>query len=479
MELREQADRVHLERRRVDDPLEAVGRDVVAAVDAEPVVGVRGGQPQDRPDDLAEHRAEVGAGVLGVVDLRPEPGLADREAAGQRRGRHPDVDPELADVVGPVVELEVVPDEVAADAEVATDRLADPVAVEGPCQRVGDGVGDRAVVLVARVERGHVVVAALDDRAGEQLDPLRDDRAEVAVDDDERLDLEGGRDLEDRPQRGALAADAVDLRVGEADAREPVRRADEEDLLDVVGRLGLDDDAPGAVGRAGVAVDEDRPEVGEVLDEAGLRRPDDVADRRGVLEARDADHDVGTTEAGDLVADGRCQGCGHECTVPPVAGPCYARATLRRVSARARPRPSTAGSAAGQVARVGGLVRHPAEPERAPRPEPRVDRRPDERAAPDEPGLAHGRLEDPLPLEQRDVEERLVVEPEDVDDDERHVARLRRPGLRAASTRRSAGRGSVAGAGCRTTSGSSSGSRCSWRRRRVARSPPAPAGPGG
>ena len=207
------------------------------------MVGVRGGQPEDRPDDLAEHRPEVGAGVLGVVDLRPEARLADREAAGQRRRRHPDVDPELADVVGPVVELEVVPDEVAADAEVAADRLADPVAVEGPRQRVGDGVRDRAVVLVAGVERRDVVVAALEDRPGEQLDPLGDDRAQVGVDDDERLDLERGRDLEDRPERRALAADAVDLGVGEADPREPVGRADEQDLLDVVRRLGLDDDA--------------------------------------------------------------------------------------------------------------------------------------------------------------------------------------------------------------------------------------------
>ena len=68
-------------------------------LDREPVVGVRVGQPQDRPDDLAEHRPEVGARVLRVVDLRPEARLADREPAGQRRGRHPDVDPELADVV--------------------------------------------------------------------------------------------------------------------------------------------------------------------------------------------------------------------------------------------------------------------------------------------------------------------------------------------------------------------------------------------
>ena len=243
VELGQQAQRVHLERRRVDDPLEPVGRHVVAAADRQPVVVVAIGQAQDRPDDLAEHRSEVAAGVLGVVDLGAQPGLADREAAGQRGGRHPDVDAELADVVGPVVEREVVADEVAAHPEVAADGLADAVPVQGPGQRVGDGVGDRAVVLVARVQRGHEVVAALEDGAGQQLDPLGDDAAQVGVDDDERLDIERGGDLEDRPQGGALAADAIDLRVGQADPLELVAGTDEEDLLDVVGRLGLDDDA--------------------------------------------------------------------------------------------------------------------------------------------------------------------------------------------------------------------------------------------
>ena len=199
------------------------------------------------PDDLAEHRPEVGARVLRVVDLGPEARLADREAAGDRGGRHPDVDAEARDVRRPVVELEIVPDEIARHAEVAADRLADAMAVERPGQRVGDGVGDRAVVLVARVQRRDEVVAALDDRPGEELDPFGHDRAQVGVDDDEGLDLERVGDLEDGPQRGALAAHAVDLGIGQADPLQAVRRADQEDLLDVVGRLGLDHDAARAV----------------------------------------------------------------------------------------------------------------------------------------------------------------------------------------------------------------------------------------
>ncbi len=218
--------------------------------------------------------------------------------------------------------VEVVPDEIARDAEVAADRLPDPVPVERPGERVGDRVGDRAVVLVAAVERGHEVVAALEDRARQQLDPLRDDRAEVRVDDDQRLDVERGRHLEDRPQRGPLAADPLDLGVGEGHALEPVRRADEQDPLDVVGWLGLGHHPLGPVGRPGVGVDQDGTEVGEVLDEPGLGGPDDVADRCGVPVARDADHDVGATEPVDLVSDRRAQdGLGHPVTLPPAGRP--------------------------------------------------------------------------------------------------------------------------------------------------------------
>ncbi len=318
LELVEETDRVDLERGRVGQPLEAVGRDVVRAVDRQPPVGVADGQPEDRPDDLAEHRAEVGAGVLGVVDLGAETGLADREPAGHRRGRHPDVDPELARVVVPVVEREVVPDEVAAHPEVAADRLPDPVPVERPGEGVGDRVRDRAVELVARVERGDVVVAALEDRSGQELDPLRDDRAQVGVDDHERLHLEGGGHLEDRPQGGALAADPLDLGVGQGHPLQAVRRADQEDPLDVVGGLRLGHDPLGAVGRAGVGVDQHRAEVGEVLDQPGLGRPDHVADRRRVPVAGDADHDVGAADPLDLVADRLSQdGLGHPPTVPP------------------------------------------------------------------------------------------------------------------------------------------------------------------
>ena len=347
-ELGEEAQRVHLERARIHPALEAVGRDLVAALDLEPRVGVAASQPQDRPDDLAEHRPEISRGVLRIVDLGAQARLADGEPAHERVRGHPDVDPELADLGRPVLLGQVVADEVAGDAEVAADRLADPAPVEGPGQRVGDGVRDRAVVLVAGVERCHVVEAALEDGPGEQLDPFGGDRAEVGIDDHEGLGLERGGDLEDGAQGGALAAHAIDLGVGEGQALEAVRGPDEQDPLDVVRRLGLGDHALGPVGRAGVGVDEERPQVREVLDEAGLRGASHVPDRRRVLEARDADDEVDPAEAFDLRGDrGRQNGGGHGVTVSRAtvgrAGMSGAASTARhprgRVNGAASPRP--------------------------------------------------------------------------------------------------------------------------------------------
>ena len=218
MELAQQPQRVDLQGERLRVPFEAVDGHVVAAGNGQPAVGVVAGHRQQRADDLAEHRPQVRARVLGVVDLGAEARLAHREAASESGRRHPDVDAEPRDLRRPALLFEVVADQVSADPEVPADRLADAMTVQRPGHRVGDGVGDRAVVLVAGVERGHEVVAALEDRAGQQLDPLRDDRPQVRVDHDQRLGLQRRSHLEERPQGGALASDPVDLGVGEADS---------------------------------------------------------------------------------------------------------------------------------------------------------------------------------------------------------------------------------------------------------------------
>ena len=199
-----------------------------------------------------------------------------------------------------VVLVEIVLDEVAADAEVTADGLTDAQSVQRARQGISDGVGDGAVVLVALVERRHVVEAALQDGPGQQLDPLGHDGAQVGVDHHQRLHLERLGDLEDGAQGRTLAAHTVDLGIGERQALQPVARSYQQDALDVVGRLGLDHDTAGAVGRAGVGIDQHRLAVGEVLHQPGLRGARDMAYGGGVLEAGDADHDVGGAKSLDL-----------------------------------------------------------------------------------------------------------------------------------------------------------------------------------
>ncbi len=88
----------------------------------------------------------------------------------------------------------------------------------------------------------------------------------------------------------------VDLGVRQADALQLVARPDQQDAFHVVGRFGVHDHPAGAVGRAGVRVDEHGPQVREVLDETGLGRSSHVSDGGRVSIARDADHDVGTAK---------------------------------------------------------------------------------------------------------------------------------------------------------------------------------------
>src|SRR6188768_1704870 len=76
------------------------------------------------------------------------------------------------------------------------------------------------------------------------------------------------------------------------------------------------------------------------------------------------------------------------------------------------------GHLAGSVARVGLLEGQPAEALRAPRADPRVVRRLHVWPRADEVVAGDDGLEEALALQQRDVEQPLPVEPQQVDDDE-------------------------------------------------------------
>ena len=153
-----------------------------------------------------------------------------------------------------------------------------------------------------------------------------------------------------------------------------------------------------------------------------------------------------------------------------------ARAASARDGPLARLRLRRAGSASSRPCTTVRL-----KPERPPRPEPR--RRP---AAGRTCRAGRGRdspsdrLEDPLPLEQRDVEQRLVVEPERG----RRRRRRRRPSTAGAARSRLLDRSAPSRPSRRSRLPNHSWRIVGWRstarpRRRVGRSPPAPAGPGG
>ncbi|HEV3011721.1 MAG TPA: hypothetical protein VG499_00450 [Actinomycetota bacterium] len=268
---------------------EPVGGDVGDAVGLGPAVDVPPGQGEQAPHDLAEHRAQVAAGVLGVVQLGPEHALADAEALAQGDRGHPDVDPEAGHVGAPHLLAGPVGGQPAREAEVAADRLAQPPPVQGGGQREGDRVGDGAVQLVPGVQRGDQVVAVLQDRPDQPVDPGRADRAQVGVQHRAAPGPDGRGQLEDGPEGRALAGQA-DIGHGQL-VRALDLGVEQQQLLVAVGGGGhgrLDR----AVGRVAVRDGDQAAAVGEVLAQPGLHGTDDVADRPGVLERRDADEHV-------------------------------------------------------------------------------------------------------------------------------------------------------------------------------------------
>src|SRR5204863_5859720 len=109
---------------------------------------------------------------------------------------------------------------------------------------------------------------------------------------------------------------------------------------------------------------------------------------------------VRSTEAGDLVADGR-----RERRRRHRAHPTTGRCVTPGLVPRDRDRRPIVVPAARVVTAVRGLVRELPEADRPPGDEPIVDGWPNIRAATDENRFVECRFEEPLALEQRDVEE--------------------------------------------------------------------------
>ena len=174
--------------------------------------------------------ARSAPGSLGSWIFAPRKLSHTLKPSAMRGGGHPDVDPEPGDVGLPDRLAEIVRGQSAGEAELSPDGLAHLAAVERPGEGVDDGVGDGAVVLVAQVHRGDVVEVLGDDRAEEQLEPLRGDAPQV------RVHHRAGPGPE-------LLGDGEDGAEGAALARDPVVRRD--DLVDRAHRVGDEDGARG------------------------------------------------------------------------------------------------------------------------------------------------------------------------------------------------------------------------------------------
>ena len=131
-------------------------------------------------------------------------------------------------------------------------------------------------MLVARVERRDVTGIAADHRPKQTRDPFRSDASEIAVDDGAGLRVQERDGLEDRAERRALARTTP---VAAGDGRHTVGGR-----AYTIGRTVL---------RPAVGVDDDDARVGKMRAQPFRGGLGDVADRRGVAEARDADHEIG------------------------------------------------------------------------------------------------------------------------------------------------------------------------------------------
>ena len=145
------------------------------------------------------------------MDLGPEPSLAYAPALVDGLGGHPDVYSIAGDVAFPIAPLQIGIDQIAREAEIAADGLAHFHAVQHAGHGEGDVVGNGAIVLVAAVVRGHVVVALANDRVSQELDPLGGDAPEVGVHHDAGFGSQRPGGLEDGPEGAALARETLVL----------------------------------------------------------------------------------------------------------------------------------------------------------------------------------------------------------------------------------------------------------------------------
>ncbi len=99
------------------------------------------------------------------MDFCAKEALADPCATGNGLRCHPDIDTEPRHFRFPDMLVEVVGRKCTGKTKLPADGLADPLSVERPSEWVGETVRDRAVVFVAQIVGGDVVVSLFHDWA--------------------------------------------------------------------------------------------------------------------------------------------------------------------------------------------------------------------------------------------------------------------------------------------------------------------------
>src|SRR5574340_90678 len=165
-----------------DGVFEAEDRYRLGPADGCPGIRVALHQVEGGAHHLVEHAAQVGAGVLGVMNLGAKKGLGDFESIRDRGRGHPDIDAETGDIRLPHVLGQIELCKFAGKAEIPAYGLSHTLAIERPGEWVDDAVGNRPIELVPVVERGNIVKAAVQYRLHEQLDPFGCDAPEIRID---------------------------------------------------------------------------------------------------------------------------------------------------------------------------------------------------------------------------------------------------------------------------------------------------------
>src|SRR5579859_4627839 len=246
-------------------------------------------QGENAAHHLMQHGAQVGTGVLGIVQLGAQETLAHPKAFGDGDSGHPNIDAVARDVGLPVVPLQVARDEPGRDSEFAANWLAHAQTVQRPRQRIDNAVGDGPIVLVALVIRSHEVKARQQNWTQQVFDPLRGNGTKIGIDDRAGLGAERRGHLKDQAERAAFSRNPMVWKrktVGYAHWR---GEQHEVPVFDARRKYGISR----VVARSAVGVNDHPRQMWKVFRQTRVRGPHHVPDGPPVVIAGNANNYAG------------------------------------------------------------------------------------------------------------------------------------------------------------------------------------------